>query len=88
MIVSKFSDISKTKTGSEFLNKLPFEELNALIRDENLNVNNEIEVVKIIKSFIDERKTIVPLLEDEDPAKDLSHLTEEERKNREVLKAK
>jgi hypothetical protein len=87
MIVKRFEDISKSKNGAEFLNKLPFEEFYELISNEELNVSAEMEVVRTICRYLTYRKTL-PLLEEEDPAKDWSHLTEEEKKHRGEQKAK
>jgi hypothetical protein len=44
-------------------------------------------VVKAIDQYLRYRDTIRPLLEEEDPANDTTHLTEEEKKHREEVKA-
>lgn len=67
------------------MNKLPFEEFYGIISSEDLNVSEEIEVVKVINKYLQHRANLPP---SEDEPVDLSHLTEEEKKNREEQKAK
>jgi hypothetical protein len=44
-------------------------------------------VVKIIERYLNHRRAL-PLLDEENPANDWTHLTEEEKKNREEAKVK
>lgn len=67
MIVSRFDDIIRSKTEGSIINDLPFEEFHDLVSSENLNVSEEYEVVKVINRYLNHRKTL-PLLEEEDPA--------------------
>ena len=87
MIINRFEEIANSKNGADFLNDLPFDCFFQLISDPELNISEEIQAVKIIDRYLNHRKTL-PLLEEEDPAKDYTHLTEEEKKHREETKAK
>jgi hypothetical protein len=74
-----------------FLAKLPVDILTELLSEDTLQVQQEIEVVKVVEGYIKSRKSISPLLEEEDPANDeaiVSILTEDEKKAREDAKAK
>lgn len=64
------------------MNKLPFDEFLSIISSEDLNVHDEIEVVKVINKYLTSRSALLPVVE-ENAVIDLSHLTAEEKKNRE-----
>jgi len=89
MILDKISPITRSEKGMMFLRQLPFEELLALLSKDELAVQSEMEIVKIIDAYIEHRKTLPPLPEDQEPNEESwSHLTEEERKHREEERKK
>ena len=49
---------------------LPVERLIEIIRDERVNVEEEITIVKLVTSYIKYREGIKPVLDEEDPAND------------------
>ena len=61
---------------------MPFNEFYEIIQSNELNTKAEIEVVNLIDGYIT-HKNKFPILPEEDPANDWSHLTEEEKKKRE-----
>ncbi len=76
--------------GDNHLVSLPVEALIDLLRDDRLNVDEEILTVDLITSYIKYREAIKPLLDEEDPANDeqvLRQLNEEEKKAREEARA-
>ena len=86
MIVQRFEEIADTQAGAKFLNELPFEQFLELIDHPELNVNEEIHVVKVIDRYLNHRRALPK--SEEELEKDTRHLTEEEKKNREDIKAK
>lgn len=66
LIVKEFDEIAKSQQGAEFLNKLPFDEFYELVNSDNLNVTEEINVVKIINKYLTHKATFPPLPQ-EDP---------------------
>jgi hypothetical protein len=63
------------------LKDLPFEYFMRLCKSDNLNVTNESYIAQLVESYLKHRETL-PLLKEEDPSKNLSNLTPEERKAR------
>ena len=61
---------------------MPFDEFYDLVSGDDLNVSEEINVVKVITRYLAHKGTFPPLPE-EDPLQEVSNLTEEEKKNRE-----
>ena len=61
---------------------LPEEYLRNLLEADGLNLTEEKVIVEILEAFLDHRKDL-PLLDEEDPKKDWSNLTPEERAARE-----
>ena len=53
----------------------------------SLCISDEHQLVKLFEKFLQHRESL-PLLEEDDPSKNLSNLTEEERKAREEAQAK
>ena len=72
---------------TDHLMSLPIPIFTEVLGEESLHVADEIFVVKAIDQYLRFRDTIRPLLEEEDPANDTTHLTEEEKKHREEVKA-
>jgi len=67
---------------------MPFDAFLEFISHDDIEVKTEQEVVKMVQKYMQKRNTVQPLLPEEDPVNDLSHLTEEEKKKREESKAK
>jgi hypothetical protein len=86
--VKQLEDISRSKEGSQFMNEMPFDAFLDFISHDNIEISEEIDIVKMITKYLQKRNSIMPLLPEEDPVNDLTHLTEEEKKVREVAKAK
>jgi hypothetical protein len=85
LIVRNFADV-KNK-GIEFLLDLPAEAFTRLCAADNLYIEQEKVVVDLIEQYLKRREGL-PLLEEENPQKDWSILTDEEKKKREEEEAK
>ncbi|CDW80143.1 e3 ubiquitin-protein ligase hectd1 [Stylonychia lemnae] len=85
MLVNQFEAIAETKNGTEFLNDLPFQMFLDLIEDPELNVTEEIQVVRAIDRYLNHRRALPPSPDDEE---DWSQLNDEEKKHREEQKQK
>jgi len=85
LIVRNFAEV-KDK-GSEFLLDLPAEAFTELCAADNLYIEQEKFVVELIEHYLKRREGL-PLLDEENPLKDWSALTEEERKKRQEEDAK
>ncbi len=86
----KLAESAADGKGDNHLVSLPVEALIDLLRDDRLNVDEEILIVDLITSYIKYREAIKPLLDEEDPANDeqvLRQLNEEEKKAREEARA-
>ena len=82
--------ILATEKGTSFLLSLPFEKMHSLCSKSSLCVTDEKELVTLFTKYLEHREAIRPLLPEEDPMQDLthlwSHLTPEEQAKRETDK--
>ena len=78
LITQNFQDIERSEKGQEFLKALPESYLKNLLEADKLNVTEEKVIVEILEAFFDHRKDL-PLLDEENPMKDWSNLTAEEK---------
>lgn len=85
MLVEHFDEVAKSEEGMEFFSVLPFEPFLKLIRSNDINIESENVVVKLVDTYLNRRKGL-PLLAEEDPKNDWTHLTEEEKAAREEAK--
>jgi hypothetical protein len=67
--------------GVEFIKELPVDQFIALCSADNLYIKDEKIVVDLIEEYIHHRDEL-PLLPEEDPTKDWSHLREDEKAKR------
>ena len=81
IMVINFADVSKDEKGLEFLRDLPAEAFRSLCAADNLYIQDEKLVVDLIQGYLKHREAL-PLLDEENPLKDWSNLTEEEKKKR------
>lgn len=77
-----FAEIVKNEKGVKFLTDLPAEAFKSICQADNLYIQDENIVVDLIENYLKHREGL-PLLDEENPLKDWSHLTEEEKKKRE-----
>ena len=83
LIVADFKAIQGTRDGTHFLNKLPYEYFHSICDSDDLGVDDEQTVLSAVEAYIAHRNLIQPVLDEEDPSKDMTFLTEEERARRE-----
>lgn len=79
LIVMHFPKI--VEKGIEFIKELPIEQFIALCSADNLYIQDEKIVVDLIETYIHARDDL-PLLTEEDPSKNWSHLREDEKTKR------
>lgn len=80
-MVINFAEVSKSDKGVSFLRDLPAEAFRSLLAADNLYITDEKIIVDLIEDYLKHRNGL-PLLDEENPAKDWSMLTEEEKKKR------
>lgn len=80
-MVINFADISKDEKGLEFLRDLPSDAFKSLCAADNLYIQDEKLVVDLIEGYLKHRESL-PILDEDNPLKDWSNLTEEEKKKR------
>ena len=73
--------------GIDFLMDLPVDSFKELCSADNLYIEQEKIVVDLIERYLKHREGL-PLLDEENPMKDWSNLTEEERKKRQEEEGK
>ena len=78
--------ILATEKGTSFLLSLPYEKMHSLCSKSSLCVTDEKELVTLFTKYLEHREALRPLLPEEDPWRDWSHLTEEEKEKRETAK--
>ena len=71
----------------QFLVKVPYKYILALCASTNLCLSNEKALADMIEKYLIHREGL-PLLEEEDPSRDWSHLTEEEKVGRRLQEQK
>jgi BTB And C-terminal Kelch len=81
IMVINFADISKDEKGLEFLRDLPADAIKSLCAADNLYIQDEKIVVDLIEGYLKHRETL-PILDEDNPLKDWSNLTEEEKAKR------
>lgn len=81
IMVINFAEICKEQKGIEFLRDLPYEAFREICDSDSLYILDEKIVVELIIDYLKHRDTL-PLLDEEDPMKNLSNLTKEERDKR------
>lgn len=86
MIQQNFENILNSVEGTAFLLNLPFEQMRNICESNSLNITNEMLLVQLFEKYLNHREKL-PLLPEEDPALDWSHLNADERKAREDAKA-
>jgi len=75
-----------SEEGSKFLMSLPFPYLKSICQSNKLQIKDENTLVGLFEKFLAHRESL-PLLKEEDPSLDWSHLTEAEKENREKEQA-
>ncbi len=81
MIVLHFATLAESPEGSAFLDELPVEKFKTLCSSDSLYISQEITVVHLVEKYLKHREGL-PLLDEENPLKDWTHLTEEEKTKR------
>lgn len=76
-----FAEISKNEQGTIFLKDLPVDSFKSIVSADNLYIQDEKIVVDLIEEYLKHRDDL-PLLDEENPLKDWSNLTEEEKTKR------
>ena len=79
-------EILKTDKGTSFLLSLPYAKMLSLCSKSSLSVSDEKKLVDLFAKYIKHRETIKPLLPEEDPWLDWSHLSDAEKEGREKAK--
>eukprot|EP00347_Sterkiella_histriomuscorum_P004984 403358342 len=89
LIVMNFSDITQKSDGkgTDFLKELPVDSFKSLCGADNLYIQEEKIVVDLIEAYMKHRENL-PLLDEENPLKDWSNLTQEEKDKRLVEETK
>jgi hypothetical protein len=80
--VVHFDKVSQDEKGLQFLRELPAEAFRSVCEADNLYIQDEKIVVDLISGYLKHREGL-PILDEENPLKDWSNLTEEEKKKRE-----
>jgi hypothetical protein len=57
-LVSNFSTISQSEEARKYLKQLPFQQFYSIVNNSELNVKEEIEVVRMIDDYLTYRKTL------------------------------
>jgi len=73
--------ILKSEEGSKFLLGLPFSYMKSICQSNKLCISDEKQLVGLFEKYLAHRESL-PLLKEEDPANDWTHLTEEEKEGR------
>ena len=73
--------MSSSPEGSQFIKNLPVNYFKSLCSSDSLYISEEKFVANLIEKYIEHRSHL-PLLDEENPMKDWSHLTEVEKNNR------
>jgi len=76
-----FAEIAQKDKGTEFLKELPFDQFRSLCAADNLYIEEEKIVVDLIEGYLKHRENL-PLLDEENPLKDWSNLTQAEKDKR------
>ena len=87
MKVVNFAKVSKDEKGVTFLQELPAEAFRSVCEANNLYIQDEKIVVDLITGYLKHREGL-PILDEDNPMKDWSNLTEEEKKKREEEEGK
>lgn len=88
IIVVHFNEICKDhEKGLQFLMDLPIEAFRSFCQADRLYITDEKVVVDLIQDYLKHRDDL-PLLDEDNPMKNWSNLTEEEKKKREEEEAK
>ena len=74
----------KCEEGNDFLLCIPYNYLKSLCSSNQLCISDEKELVTLFERYLEHREGL-PLLPEEDPSKDWSHLTPEEKEAREKI---
>ena len=82
-----FEEISKQDKGLQFLMDLPEKAFRSLLSSDTLYITDEQIVVDLIVKYLKNRD-MLPILDEDNPMKNWTNLTEEERKKREEEDAK
>lgn len=80
-MVINFAEVSNDEKGLQFLRDLPADAFTSICQADNLYILDEKIVVDLITSYLKHRDGL-PILDEENPMKDWSNLTEEEKKKR------
>jgi hypothetical protein len=86
-MVKNFAEISNNPKELKFLMELPADAFTSIASADNLYITDESIVIKLIRDYLDNRKDL-PLLDEENPKKDWKNLNEEEIKKRKEDEAK
>jgi hypothetical protein len=81
LIQQNFDEILSNDEGSKFLLNLPIDAFTSICDSNGLNITDEMILINMFEKYLDHRKEL-PLLKEEDPSLDWSILNEEERKKR------
>ena len=81
IMVMNFATISSDAKGLQFLKDLPAEAFRSFCQADNLYILDEKIVVDLIIEYLNHREGL-PILDEDDPMKNWSNLTEEEKKKR------
>ena len=60
LLIREFHDVCSSKDGHYFLSQLPLEYFKSLMKDSELNVDNETKVLECVEKYIRHRKDIKP----------------------------
>ena len=81
IMVMNFAEISSDEKGLQFLRDLPAEAFKSICEADNLYIEDEKIVVDLISGYLKHREGL-PILDEDNPMKNWSNLTEEEVKKR------
>ena len=85
LLQQNFGTISKSEEGLQFMLNIPYKYMKSICQSNSLTISNESELVTLFEKYLNHRESL-PILKEEDPSLDWSHLNEEERKAREEHK--
>jgi len=74
-------NILKSDDGAKFLLGLPYQYLKNICGSNKLCISDEMDLVGLFEKYLKHRDTL-PVLPEEDPSKDMTHLTEQEKEGR------
>lgn len=80
-MVVNFPQITHDEKGLQFIKDLPVDAFRGICQADNLYIQDENVVVELIQEYLKHREGL-PILDEDNPMKNLSNLTEEEKTKR------